>query len=87
MRPNADLFRKALAERFRVAEKTGYAFIRIRAGDLHGDVVKDRSINQMPNCCRIMLEAQQPGDEILPGSPPSGHGSNLIISYRLPRPQ
>jgi hypothetical protein len=87
MRPNADLFRKALAERFRVAELAGHGSTKISAGDLHNDVVQDRSINQMPNCCRIMINATKPGDEVLPGGPPSGQGANFTIVYRLPRPQ
>jgi hypothetical protein len=85
MRPNADLFRKVLADRFRAAEAAGLTSIKIRAGDLHKDVVGNSNINQMPNCCRIMIKARGNADEILPGGPPSGQGPNLTIVYKLPR--
>jgi hypothetical protein len=84
--PNADMFRKALADRLSAAQAVGHAAVRIRAGDLHKDVVKATKTNQMPNCCRIMKTAMVDGDEILPGGPPSGQGPNLEIRYRLPRP-
>jgi hypothetical protein len=84
--PNADMFRKTLADRLSAAQAAGHSAVKIRAGDLHKDVVKGK-VNQMPNCCRIMKAAMADGDEILPGGPQSGQGGNLEIRYKLPRPQ
>jgi hypothetical protein len=69
--PNADMFRKTLADRLSAAQAAGLTAVKIRAGDLHKDVVKVK-VNQMPNCCRIMKAAMVDGDEILPGGSPSG---------------
>jgi hypothetical protein len=38
----------------------------------------------MPNCCRIMYDAQRAGDQVLI-KPPSGVGASVTIRYSLPR--
>jgi 5-methylcytosine-specific restriction protein A len=81
----ADQFRDRLGARLRAAEREGVPHLDVNAGDLHREVGGYPGAgHQMPNCCRIMYEAQRAGDQVL-SKPPSGKGASLTIRYRLPR--
>lgn len=82
-----DRFRNALEAHFATAERAGQNTIRIRSGDLHCQAGGyPEPSHRMPQCCRAMRVAMLPGDIIIE-SPPKGAGANLVIEYRLPRPQ
>jgi hypothetical protein len=85
IRPNADSFRKALRNRFEVAEKLNYDHIDILSGELHREVggYPGRS-HAMPNCCSVLRPEMKVGDEML-SEPPQGRGATLKIRYRIPR--
>ena len=72
---NADQFRDCLSARLRAAERDGLPHVNVNAGDLHREVGGyPGARHQMPNCCRIMYDAQRAGDHVL-GKPPSGTGA------------
>ena len=82
---DADQFRGRLSARLRAAERDGLPHVDVNAGDLHREVGGYPGAgHQMPNCCRIMYDAQRAGDQVL-SKPPSGMGALVTIRYRLPR--
>lgn len=83
--PNTEEFRRALAGRFRDAERHLIDHLDVNAGDLHRDLGDYPGPNHaMASCCAVMDQARKPGDVILAG-PPSGKGASLTIRYKLPR--
>ena len=83
--PSTDDFRSKLGERLRVAELKGLPHVDVNAGDLHREVGGyPGGSHQMPNCCRIMYDAQKTGDRVLV-APPKGNGASVTIRYALPR--
>ena len=81
-----DRFGVVLRELLAEAERSGRRGIQVRAGDLHRRVggYPGRS-HKMPQCCRAMRDAMSDADVVIE-SPPKGAGANLVIEYRLPRP-
>ena len=79
-------FRAELMLMFREAEAAGNALLDVEAKELHRRVGGyPGPDHRMPSCCGAMRAKMGPGDIVL-YSPPSGHGANLRIRYRLPRP-
>ena len=86
MAPNAEEFRRALAELLAAGAELGFAAVDVTAGALHRNVgAYPGTDHRMPMCCQIMREAMTSGDVIV-NEPPSGSGATLTIRYRLPRP-
>jgi len=80
-----DDFKTAIKTLFQSAQLKGQETIRIKAGDLHEQVVGSRSTpNRMPSCCSAIWSFRGPQDKIV-YRPPKGKGANLEIEFRLPR--
>ena len=78
-------FVTALKKLFDDAARAGKTSIEVRAATLHTDVgVYPARGHSMPTCCTVMVEAMQPGDEILL-TPPGGKGATLLVRYKFPR--
>jgi hypothetical protein len=69
------------------AQQSGQRAIRVRSGDLHRRVGGyPGPSHKMPQCCRAMRDSMFDADIVIE-SPPKGAGANLVIEYRLPRPE
>lgn len=80
-----DDFKAAIETLFQSTQLKGQETIRIKAGDLHEQVVGSRSTpNRMPTCCSAMESFRGPQDKVI-YRPPKGKGANLEIEFRLPR--
>jgi hypothetical protein len=82
---SVDDFKNAIKTLFQTAQVKGQETISIKAGDLHEQVVGDRSTpNRMPTCCSAMEAFRGAQDKIV-YRPPKGKGANLEIEFKLPR--
>lgn len=83
--PDSFDFELALSHLFKEAERQGWPYVDVNAGELHRKVggYPGRS-HRMPVCCEVMKKNMQAADQILE-QPPKGKGASLTIRYKLPR--
>lgn len=85
MLPTAQEFRGEISKRLAWAEKKGWDYLILNAGQVHRDVGGYPAPNhRMPTLCRVMMQMKTPRDEVL-YRPRLGIGAGLEIKYRLPR--
>ena len=85
--PKAADFRQSLSKLLSSANEMGFVAVDVNAGNLHRRVGGyPGSDHRMPQCCEVMRQAMNSGDEVV-DEPPSGQGARLTIRYRFPRVQ
>lgn len=79
-------FKIAIHKMFVDAVDAGQSHLDVHAGRLHRKVGSYPSpAHSMPSCCDVMYAEMKQGDELLE-APPKKRGANVVVRYRLPRP-
>jgi hypothetical protein len=78
-------FHNELRAQIERAQKRGAEHVEINAGELHRTLGGYPGLDhRMPQCCDVMRQEMQDGDEVI-HTPDKGQGASLTIRYKVPR--